>query len=46
LKGGRFMIRKSVYEEGKKIVYVCMCIIHKPRMCANKKTWKNTMCSK
>jgi len=27
LKGERFMIRKSVCEEGKKLVYVCMCVL-------------------
>jgi hypothetical protein len=44
LKGERFMIRKSVCEEGKKIVYVCMCVLLINLGCVQIKKYRRTLC--
>jgi hypothetical protein len=44
LKGERFMIRKNVCEEGKKIVYVCMCVLFINLECVQIKKHGRTLC--
>jgi hypothetical protein len=37
------MIGNNVCEEGKKLgIWGYVCVIHEQRMCASKRTWKNT----
>jgi hypothetical protein len=42
-----FMIKiKECVKRKNNLLYVCMCVVHKDKVCASKTTWKNILCNK